>query len=621
MNLLFIPFLLSVFLSNLYSKEINLSLNNTNYIGSKTKIYIDYKNNKNIQDIRKLDKEKFKILNNKVDSRVFTQNSVWYKFTVINPYSKVLNRYIIFDIPWLDNINIYVFNKNKLNNKYTIGNIYPYNQRSYKVPFLNSKHSFKKGYSEIYINVKTRDPFIVPISILDEKTFIKKIYSNNIFEFSLYSIIISMLIFNFILYFIIKNNIYLYYSFFLFTFLIMNSSYNNYTFEYLFYDYPNIQNWVQSFSIFIFSISGLLFAKSFLELKHNFKFFNKLTNMIIFIFITLMCSIYFFGYHYHIISAILLSIFFTLYVFYIACCTYKLGNKSAIFFIIGTIAGLIGTIITALTVIAVIPYSWLGYKAIDIGIVLDTILLSIALANKYTLLHNNLHNTKIELSNLNANLEKQVQERTNDLILEVKNKNILLKELSHRVKNNLQIISSMLHLQSKDLNDPIIKKIIDENTSRINSIAILYESLLNSKDLEHIQLNIYIEDIIENIKRTFDNKNIIYKLDLINSGFLTNNLIPIGLIVNELITNSLKYAFDKNDTQNIIELKIEKNNNYLIINYKDNGKGASLDKIKKGFGYKLLTSLVKYQLNGEITYFNKNGLNYKLTFPTFIFEN
>ena len=395
----------------------------------------------------------------------------------------------------------------------------------------------------------------------------------------------------------------------------MHFTYDNYSYEYFLYDYPTVQNWLQSTTIFLFSITGLLFAKSFLQLSTLFPVLNKLTNTVILGFILLMMSTSFLGYNYHMISAIIFIIVFCIYVFSIALYTYQHGNSSAKFFILGTIFGFFGTSITALNVLEIIPYYWFTYKAIDMGMVIDTILFSIALSNRYTILHNNLELVKDKLKIANVHLEDTVKDRTAALTLEVNNKNILLKEISHRVKNNLQIISSLFSLQSNSIKDTTAKNIIEENIKRIKSIALLHEKLLKSKDLQNISLEEYINSILTGFKETSNHKKIEFTLHITNKTLSSDNLVPLGLIINELIINSIKYAHnDKRKTLNIdININTDKSN--MILQYGDNGKDVVMTGIKKGFGSKLLEALVVYQLNGKIDKFNQNGLKYTITFP------
>ncbi|QBZ83085.1 histidine kinase [Hydrogenovibrio crunogenus] len=198
----------------------------------------------------------------------------------------------------------------------------------------------------------------------------------------IYGIIIAMILYHFILFASIQLRYYAYYVLYLMSFLAMNVSYNGYTFQFLLQDSPVIQNWIQGTTIFLFAIAGLLFAKAFLNLEKYIPLAYKITKGMIWLFVSVMLITVFFGYHAHVMFAIGMSVIFSLYVFVIAFLSYVKGNKTARFFLLGTTAGLVGTSVTALTVMAIIPYSHVGYQAVDYGLAIDSILLSFALVDR-----------------------------------------------------------------------------------------------------------------------------------------------------------------------------------------------------------------------------------------------
>ncbi|MGB9802167.1 MAG: sensor histidine kinase, partial [Arcobacter sp.] len=225
-----------------------------------------------------------------------------------------------------------------------------------------------------------------------------------------------------------------------------------------------------------------------------------------------------------------------------------------------------------------------------------------------------LENTKKEVTLLNKNLEKKVEERTKELDIQVKNKTVLLKELSHRIKNNLQIISALLYMDKDKMLNEKDKDILDENIKRIKSISILYENFLEIENPNKIELKKYIKEIVSEIKNSYSSLNILYDLEIHKILLNQNSLIPIGLVMNELILNSVKYAFKQtaNPKISICFFKDDKNINFI---YKDNGIGANIDKVESGFGFSLMKTLISFQLNGKINCKNNEGLEYNITLP------
>lgn len=126
----------------------------------------------------------------------------------------------------------------------------------------------------------------------------------------------------------------------------------------------------------------------------------------------------------------------------------------------------------------------------------------------------------------------------------LREKEVLLKEIHHRVKNNLQVISSLLVLQARHLADAEAREILNESQSRVRSIALVHEKLYQSRDLTHIELGDYFETLTENLFKTYNAaaRGISKSIDL-RMRMTIDAAIPCGLIMNELVTNSLKHAF------------------------------------------------------------------------------
>jgi len=185
-----------------------------------------------------------------------------------------------------------------------------------------------------------------------------------------------------------------------------------------------------------------------------------------------------------------------------------------------------------------------------------------------------------------------------------KEKEILLQELNHRVKNNLQIILSIIQLQSYKSKE---KAIFHELENRINAIANIYEILVVNDNIQEINMNEYINMLLFNIQKGFLGKeNILYKID-------TTIKLPlkeasyIGLIINELVTNAYKYAFKDKDN-GFIEILLHKDKKNYILNIKDSSKGFDFENSKKSLGLELVNAIVKEQLGGTISYNAKESL-------------
>ena len=192
-----------------------------------------------------------------------------------------------------------------------------------------------------------------------------------------------------------------------------------------------------------------------------------------------------------------------------------------------------------------------------------------------------------------------------DIANSFKEKEILLKEVHHRVKNNLQIISSILSLQTHYINNKSIQDILSASRSRILSMSLLHEQLYNSNNFVNINFENYIKILTDQLLSTYRNPStaVKFKLDIENIQLDIGTSINFGLILNELITNSLKYAFSEKENGEIeISLKHNETKKDIILKVSDNGKGLPKDfdiDNMKSLGLEIVTSLVE-QLQGEL---------------------
>jgi len=206
------------------------------------------------------------------------------------------------------------------------------------------------------------------------------------------------------------------------------------------------------------------------------------------------------------------------------------------------------------------------------------------------------------LAGLNANLESKNQ------LLDSKNaeNELLLREIHHRVKNNLEVVSSLLALQSAQIDDPNTKYAMAESQSRVNSIGIVHQKLYQGTNLGAVEMKDYFLNLSESILESFGaEQRIDLKLAMENLDLDIDMAVPLGLIVNELLTNCIKYAFPKTD-KGTITIKLHKQDNMLRLEVADNGIGKSGFVHGTGFGGQLV-SLLTQQLNGTMTEENQNG--------------
>ncbi|MGV6860776.1 MAG: histidine kinase dimerization/phosphoacceptor domain -containing protein [Putridiphycobacter sp.] len=204
------------------------------------------------------------------------------------------------------------------------------------------------------------------------------------------------------------------------------------------------------------------------------------------------------------------------------------------------------------------------------------------------------------------------------LLKSLEEKSILLKEVHHRVKNNLQIITSLLNLQSRFLQDSETELMFRETKNRIKAIALVHEKLYNAKDVQHVNLTEYIRSIIDLLNDSFDFEHPIqYSAKEISSNKLKiEKAMPIGLMVNELVSNSIKHAFDPGQSGEVL-VNLDQIKKGFVITVQDNGKGLppNFDPNKSNsLGFEIIQSLLD-QLSGTIEFGNNKGASFTLKIP------
>ena len=222
------------------------------------------------------------------------------------------------------------------------------------------------------------------------------------------------------------------------------------------------------------------------------------------------------------------------------------------------------------------------------------------------------HNLKLETLNLN------LKDKNNLLDKKVAENELLLKEIHHRVKNNLEIVSSLLELQSSQLDDPTVQAAMLSSQNRVHSMGIIHQKLYQSEHLTSIEMRDYFINLGENIRQSFNADGKV-KIDCNMPELVldVDTAISIGLISNELLTNAFKYAFEGKPSGqiNISLKKHDSDKDRLELRISDDGIGKIINSPSKGTGFgTMLIDLLTKQLNGKLSYSVDKGTLVSLIF-------
>ncbi|TVQ15860.1 MAG: PAS domain S-box protein [Balneolaceae bacterium] len=205
------------------------------------------------------------------------------------------------------------------------------------------------------------------------------------------------------------------------------------------------------------------------------------------------------------------------------------------------------------------------------------------------------------------------------LKISLKEKEVLLKEVYHRVKNNLQITSSLLELQSAHVRDEYDRELFRESQNRLSTMAMIHEQLYKTDNLSSINMQDYITSLVNGLLQSYDAGDVTTDIRVDDTMFTLDTAIPLGLIINEIVTNSLKYAFRKQvQRENRLTIRLNKRaENVMRLIVADNGPGLpSQDVIdsKKSLGMELIEALTS-QLGGKLDIKSDGGAVFAITFP------
>lgn len=217
---------------------------------------------------------------------------------------------------------------------------------------------------------------------------------------------------------------------------------------------------------------------------------------------------------------------------------------------------------------------------------------------------------------LASNLEARQRRALQTLLdQELKEKALLLKEIHHRVKNNLSIISSLINLQLDRVKDAYHRALFEEHRDKINSMALIHELVYKSKDFSEISLKTYIQEISSNLKEVYhtDQHPIDIEAHIENVIVDINHALPLGLIINEVMTNSFKHAFH-DTSRGKIAIELVKDKRLVKLKISDNGSGLNSEtKKEESLGMEILKGLIE-QVGGRYSFTNDKGTVFSMEF-------
>ena len=523
-----------------------------------------------------------------------TDKSVWVRFRLENNTSQPLPKLLVINNPMLIHINLYKKQKETL--------VSVAQKRETLNPFY-SLHLAPHNAHTYYLHIKSLSTLKFGLALYKPDFYKKQDQKKQLINIFLIGIVLTMMIYNFLLFFFIKEPGYFYYSIYLFLIVLLEISYIGFSPIYL----P--QEWVVPDNHFILEKVVILvffygmYTISFLKLRQ----FPRLYHIILFLLTLALLDLFCFclNYSHQLIIALAIAAIFLIFIFATAIYSYFHGVYEARFFILGFSVVLATYIILILDAFAVISLVYHMQNILIVAIAVEAILLSIAFVDKYKLLQEaklQKEHQLLEESQTRAQyIQNEVNKKTDQLQHAMHMQDLLFNELHHRVKNNLQLILSITRMQQAKLTDTSCKEHFTALAARINAIATTHNTIYLSQELEIISMKEYITQLTQGLKAgDIENK---IKFDYnITLNLPLKEAISVGLIINELVSNALKYAFLNQEGLIAIIMKED----YIEVH--DNGIGFDINKRNNSsLGMQLVEILVKDQLKGTIEIHTDSG--------------
>lgn len=603
-----------IFISCLFSADFSVKIDDKS--GFYDNFNISYlKEQSSTLGIVKIANKEFTQTTSNKFSLGYTKGNVWFKFNISNN-SENENFIISLGESFYETANLYFYDKEwikKQNGLFTL-----LKDREVNTNHLSFKIDIPKGQSRtVYLQVKGKYAYFGNITVSKERYFYQHLLLNvNTLYIAILGIIFIIVILNSFLYFKTKENIYIYYvgySFFNFIYL------SNISGLLVFLDLQYLIYKLQSAAGFMIGFL-IIFSATYFNTK---KFLPKLSK---YIYALAIPSFFFaimvvFSYqpwnkfinNYAGIICIILMI--------IAVIVYFKGHNKAKYYIFAISLYFSFVILFTFMVTGIFEYSFATRYGYVVASVIEIIIFSLMLSSRYHDMKEEAVLSKDKLLKIKEGneklLEKEVKERTSQLQQRYKQienllseRDMLLKEVHHRVKNNFHTLIGLLWMEEQ-------KNVPDEHKfesirNRIKSMSMIHEKLYNSQDINRISLKAYIKDIVDNLLNSSKSKNINIDLKLEDIAMEFDSAISLGIIVNEVISNSIKHNADNINLN--ITIKLEAQDKHIKLIIKDNGTGFNKSSTSEGLGLSLIESFSKKLPNSEFNFESDNGVTFTLTF-------
>ncbi len=585
-----IRILLSIILLTVSLMAINIDRNTSGIdILRDASLYID---DTRSYDPFKLPKKNF-VLSGKTSLELgfLPKSALWIEFRLKNTTGHTVDKLIEYAYPETESVIFYDGNTTSENGMWHIGK-----GREHTNPYFRTTlrpYEERTFYIRAYAPIT---PLIVELKLWNEIDFVKHDFRHQTYLFIFFSALLILLIYNGMLLLFTRDRAYLYYILYLAGVIFFESIYLGIAQLYWFSNEVSVFMTKATLGYISGFVAPMtLFAREFLHTG----LFPRIDRALR-LYLWLIPFIVLLSFDNIVFDQRIMAIYVPLGVLLIftGIHAYRYGQRQAKYYLVGW-----SVVITAMFLSV---FKSLGYLNInhhvnytnEMAFTIEALLFSIALAHRIKLLNEQKREATFKLIRMKeeeqGRLENLVEEKTKELRSSLQERELLYKELNHRVKNNLAMIISLIRLQKNKSSSRDVENALGVTGNRIFAISELYDNMNLQANKMQIDTRKYFGNIIDNIRSNYDN-NVTVELD-IRHDLELGQLVYCGLILNELVTNAFKYAFEQNGEFRV-SLSTENGSNRLVI--ADNGVGFD-PATNSSLGHKIVQTLAEKQLEGKL---------------------
>ncbi|KQP17245.1 diguanylate cyclase [Pseudorhodoferax sp. Leaf265] len=357
----------------------------------------------------------------------FTSSAYWFRFTLDNPGTTTLARVLVLRTNWLDTVDLYAPGVDGQTTHRRFGDTLPFGEREVDAPQFVLSLPVAPGPHTYYLRITSAQAFMTPMELWELKAFHESDRLWSAYYGMFYGILAVMVLYNAFIWTSTRDRNYLAYCAYLLSFFLMNASYNGFAYQYFWPESPRWSNWAHTPFIFGFQAMALWFSMQFLESRQRTPRVHRVMQAYLALTLVAWVVVSLSGDLVAYNAAPVYFIFLgTPLILTAGLRAWLRGYRAARFFVLATMASLTGSFVTALTVSGFLPYTFVHFHAAEFGILVDVVLLSLALADRINLLHQQRRaaqaqatrqrlQASFQLEKANIRLEQQVQERTAEL--------------------------------------------------------------------------------------------------------------------------------------------------------------------------------------------------------------